>query len=54
MAFDDYGWTVGKQKGFDDEVMRPKLAIDSFLSVYKGRYEIIHHGYQVHIKKTKE
>lgn len=49
LIFDDYLWSM-----FLEEEKNPKIAIDSFLKVYKQRYEIIYSGYQVHIKKLNE
>ena len=47
MIFDDYGWTVMQQ-----EIDRPKLAIDSFLNCYARRLEVIGVGWQVAVRKT--
>lgn len=46
VIFDDYEWNA-----YEDPTLNPKLAIDSFLSIYKGKYELIHKEYQVIIKK---
>lgn len=46
MYFDDYQWNH-----FKIPTLAPKLAIDSFLNVYRGAYNIKHKGYQVHIEK---
>jgi predicted O-methyltransferase YrrM len=46
MIFDDYHW--GLQ---GDPLSTPKLAIDAFLAVYHGQYELLHHGYQVSIRR---
>jgi predicted O-methyltransferase YrrM len=46
MIFDDYGWSLP-----NDQRGQPKMAIDSFLSVYEGRYELLYQAYQVFIKK---
>jgi len=46
LIFDDVGWEV-----YEDPTLTPKLAVDSFLKVYKGRYKLLHRGYQVAIKK---
>lgn len=47
LIFDDYGWgchtTIENQK--------PKIAIDAFMSAYVGHYELLHHGWQVFLKK---
>lgn len=49
MIIDDYEW-----KRFKEPELTPKPAIDGFLASYKGNYEILHKGYQVHLKKIKE
>jgi hypothetical protein len=46
-VFDDYRWEV-----MADEVDRPKLAIDSFLSCYARQIEVLGIGWQVALKKT--
>ena len=46
MLIDDYGWEHAEL-----EQERPKLAIDCFLEVYKGKYELLFKNYQVGIKK---
>lgn len=47
MCLDDYLWGIHTT----DELQKPKLAIDTFLNLYKGHYEIIEMGWQVWIKK---
>jgi len=49
MAFDDYLWT-----DMPEELERPKIAIDGFLNVWECKYDIIHKGYQVHIRKLSD
>lgn len=46
IAFDDYEWPE-----FSDPRRRPKLAIDAFLTVQHGNYEVVHKGYQVWVRK---
>jgi predicted O-methyltransferase YrrM len=46
MIFDDY------QLMRDHQLDVPKLAIDAFLDVYRGRYDLVHTDYQVIIRKT--
>jgi predicted O-methyltransferase YrrM len=46
MVFDDYEWHHHK-----NPLMLPKIAVDSFLEVFKGKYQLIHKGYQLAIKK---
>jgi predicted O-methyltransferase YrrM len=47
VIFDDYEWTF-----FPDEIDRPKLGVDTFLSVHTGQYRELHRGYQLIIQKT--
>lgn len=48
IIFDDYLWNM-----FNDQpTYHPKLAIDSFLAVFKDRLQIIHSGYQLIIEKN--
>lgn len=48
MIFDDYRWNC-----FPEQPMKnPGPAIDAFLSVFTGQYEIIDKGYQILIEKT--
>ncbi|WP_322418577.1 class I SAM-dependent methyltransferase [Mesorhizobium huakuii] len=46
VIFDDYEWTL-----LADEVERPKLGIDSFLSVHAGQYRELYRGEQIIIQK---
>lgn len=46
MLFDDYEWSHG-----ETPQERPKLAVDSFLEVFKGEYEILLKNYQVAIRR---
>jgi predicted O-methyltransferase YrrM len=45
LTADDYLWPTGR--GVDS----PRLAIDSFLDAFAGRYEPVHLGYQVTVRK---
>lgn len=47
MGFDDYEWPMYK----DEPTKHPKTAIDAFLNVMQGKYELIHKDYQVWIKR---
>ncbi|OWK38609.1 class I SAM-dependent methyltransferase [Fimbriiglobus ruber] len=47
LGFDDYGW-----KGMPEAVQRPAMAVDAFLGCMKGKFEEIHRGYQVWVRKT--
>jgi predicted O-methyltransferase YrrM len=46
LIWDDYGWTISPK-----EVERPKIAIDSFMNVFKEKCKVLHVGYQVVIEK---
>lgn len=47
MAFDDYLWNHDT----NNPELEPKIAIDRFLYEHSLNIEILHHGYQVWIKK---
>jgi hypothetical protein len=46
MTLDDYLW-----HDHPDPLSCPQIAIDAFLSVFKGHYRVIHSGYQVTLEK---
>jgi len=46
MLIDDYEWSHA-----EPEQERPKLAIDCFMEVFKGKYEVLFKNYQVGLKK---
>lgn len=47
LTFDDYrDWNFYK-----DEILCPKLAITSFLKIYKNQYEVVDVDYQIALKK---
>lgn len=46
MIFDDYDWYA-----FNDPLLQPKIAIDAFLQVYGRQVDLLHHGYQVIVRK---
>lgn len=48
MIFDDYTWML---PGEPDN--RPGIAINAFLEVYRGKYQLIHVGWQVFLEKLK-
>lgn len=55
MIFDDYGW-VNPKANFKDNnrtKLEPKIAIDSFVSVFENYIEVIYSGYRKAIKKKK-
>jgi glycosyltransferase involved in cell wall biosynthesis len=47
LVFDDYQWNMYRDK----PTFHPRLAIDSFLTVFQDHINIIHIGYQVIIEK---
>jgi predicted O-methyltransferase YrrM len=48
LILDDYRW---QPPGYEEPHMNPKIAIDAFLEIYKGYYELIHSGWQIILKK---
>ena len=44
LIFDDYLWT-------DQRHMPPAVGVDAFLATHVGQYEILHHDWQVILKK---
>lgn len=48
MIFDDYKWNRN-----EDPKLNPPMAIDAFLSIYEGQYELIAKEYQVCIRKKE-
>lgn len=48
LCFDDYLW------GLDElpDVERPQIAIDTFISVFRGMQEVVHRGDQVFVRKN--
>jgi len=51
IIFDDYEWQNGNLMSMDKNV---RLAINDFLERANGCYEVLHHGYIVILKKTKD
>jgi len=49
LIFDDYAWKIKQLP----EELRPKIAIDSFITAYRNYVEVVHRGYQVIIRKRK-
>lgn len=47
LAFDDYEWCKELP-----ETERPRMAIDAFLNIYKGKYELLYKKSYVIIRKT--
>jgi hypothetical protein len=48
LVFDDYGWA---ELG-EDKLLRPGPAVDAFLDLVDGKYELRFHEYQVAIRKA--
>jgi len=46
IIFDDYGWDKLKQEHF-----KPKLAIDSFISIFKSELKVLFKKYQLGVEK---
>lgn len=46
LTFDDYEWQEAS-----DPLLLPRIAIDAFLSIYEGRYNLICKSYQVTVEK---
>jgi predicted O-methyltransferase YrrM len=46
MIFDDYTWNLNWSPD-----MRPKIAVDAFLTAYRNNLEIVHFAYQVIVRK---
>jgi predicted O-methyltransferase YrrM len=53
MIFDDYQWIGALQAGHERDAASdfPKLAIDAFCHCFEGRYEVVHNGYQLFLRK---
>ena len=49
IIFDDYDWKPPENPEYG-----PKLAIDLFTDLFKNEIEILHHGWQVIVKKTSQ
>jgi len=49
LIFDDYRWFEERLP----EELRPRIAIDSFITSYRNALEVVYRGYQVFIKKRE-
>jgi len=47
IAFDDYDW-----RGGTGPADRPRMAIDAFLEIYRGKVEVLLKGYQCWVRKV--
>jgi hypothetical protein len=48
LIFDDYRWKMNCP-----EELRPKIAIDAFITSYRNSLEVVHSGYQLIIRKQE-
>jgi hypothetical protein len=55
IIFDDYQWVGSLHAGHEGDSPEdfPKPAIDAFCRCFAGRYEVIHNGYQVILRKIQ-
>jgi hypothetical protein len=51
MIFDDYGWGGRPTGGPLPLELLPSLAIDAFITAYRNEIDVIHHGYQVFVRR---
>lgn len=51
MVWDDYAWKPPVDELKEDPTQSPKLSIDSFLAIYKGKYKLLGKNRQVCIQK---
>ncbi len=49
LIFDDYLWHA--TDSFVSEILRPKLAVNTFYKFYGGQFELIHNDWQVILRK---
>jgi predicted O-methyltransferase YrrM len=49
MVFDDYEW-----KKMPHNYEKPKVAVDSFVHIFRDNVTVTHKGYKLIVKKTKE
>ncbi|KAL0563337.1 hypothetical protein V5O48_018734, partial [Marasmius crinis-equi] len=50
VIFDDYEWSTEPL----DSIHHPKRGIDAFLTLHKDECEVLHKGYQIIVRKTRE
>jgi hypothetical protein len=48
LVFDDYNWA----EFGEDRLLRPGAAVDSFLVLVEGKYELVASGWQVALRKS--
>lgn len=49
IIFDDYGWGLYK----DQPLLHPKLAVDTFLTIFQDKVQVLYKDYQVICEKVK-
>tara|TARA_B100001123_G_C15286548_1_gene1015830 strand:+ start:1969 stop:2235 length:267 start_codon:yes stop_codon:yes gene_type:complete len=49
MVFDDYEW-----KKMPHDYQRPKVAVNSFIHMFRDNVKVTHKGYKMIVQKTKE
>ena len=49
LIFDDYRWKIYRYP----EELRPKIAVDAFITSYRNYIEVVHSGYQLIIRKKE-
>lgn len=45
-TFDDYGWELPV-----DPLQRPRPALDAFMQIFAGKFEVLHQGWQLTLRK---
>lgn len=53
MIFDDYGWNGRPKGGVLPMELRPRVAVDMFLTAHRSELELVHRGYQVMVRKVE-
>ena len=51
LIFDDYRWPLWRPK-YPDE-LKPAVAIDAFITAYRNYLDVLHHSYQVILRKKQ-
>lgn len=53
MIFDDYGWEGRPTGGPLPIELLPRLAIDAFITAYRNEIDVLHHDYQVFVRRKQ-
>lgn len=53
MIFDDYGWNGRPKGGVLPMELRPRVAVDMFLTAHRSELELVHRGYQIMVRKVE-